>query len=317
MTTEASSCPRLEFDLAKVETNARILVERCADRGLSVTGVTKVLRGLPALASTFTRAGVVAVGDSRVDNLERIEDARSRAGSERRPETVLIRSPMPSQVDRVVRSADVSCNTELEVLRRLSAAAARIDRRHGVIIMVELGDLREGVMVDELSAMVGATLGLGNLTLRGIGTNLACRSGVIPDGENMGRLSALAMSVEAEFGIELDIVSGETPPIWRGCSPPTTAVGSTTCDWGNRSSWASSHCSAGRSTACTSTPSLWSARSSSRSRNLPSPGASSHRRRSDPLAPRRVATPPKRRAAVLGPGSRSWPWADRTPTPRD
>ncbi len=54
--------------------------------------------------------------------------------------------------------------------------------------------------------MVGATLGLGNLTLRGIGTNLACRSGVIPDAENMGRLSALAVSLEAEFGIEVEIV---------------------------------------------------------------------------------------------------------------
>ncbi len=89
-----SACPRLEFDLAKVEANAGTLVDRCAKRGISVTGITKVLRGLPALASTLTLAGVAALGDSRIDNLERIGEARRREGTEDNAETVLVRSPM-------------------------------------------------------------------------------------------------------------------------------------------------------------------------------------------------------------------------------
>ena len=35
--------PRLEIDLDKIHHNARTLVERLAKRGISVTGVTKVV----------------------------------------------------------------------------------------------------------------------------------------------------------------------------------------------------------------------------------------------------------------------------------
>ena len=92
----------------------------------------------------------------------------------------LIRTPMLSQVDRVVNSADISFNTELDVIRDLSSAAKKAKRTHGIVLMVELGDLREGIMPGDLEHTVRETLRLPNIALRGIGTNLACRSGVSP-----------------------------------------------------------------------------------------------------------------------------------------
>ena len=74
--------------------------------------------------------------------------------------------------------------------------------------MVELGDLREGIMPDDLMEIVAETLGLPNIELKGIGTNLACRSGVSPDADNMATLSALADAIEARFGLTLELVSG-------------------------------------------------------------------------------------------------------------
>jgi predicted amino acid racemase len=74
--------------------------------------------------------------------------------------------------------------------------------------MVELGDLREGIMPDDLIALVGETLCLPNIALKGIGTNLACRCGVSPDTRNMAVLSALANLIEATFDLKLEIVSG-------------------------------------------------------------------------------------------------------------
>jgi predicted amino acid racemase len=47
-----------------------------------------------------------------------------------------------------------------------------------------------------------------NIVLEGIGTNLACQSGVAPGVNNMDELSALAGSIEATFGLTVDIVSG-------------------------------------------------------------------------------------------------------------
>ena len=194
--------PRLEIRLDRIHHNASTLVERLAARGVAVTGVTKATLGSPEIAGELLRANVASIGESRIENIETMRDA-SVAG----PFT-LLRSPMPSQADRVVRYADVSLNTELDVIDRLSAAARARGRSHEVILMVELGDLREGIMPGDLEAHVRRTLRFPNIVLRGIGANLACQSGVSPDERNMGELSSLVASIEATFGCAIDIVSG-------------------------------------------------------------------------------------------------------------
>ena len=192
----------MEIDLAKIEHNADVLVRILAERGISITGVTKATLGSAEIAKVWLRAGVSGLGDSRVENLQALRAASIRA------RLTLIRSPMLTQVDVVVRNADVSLNTEIDVIRHLSAAAVQAQRSHGVILMVELGDLREGIMPVDLESIARETLLLPNLTLDGIGTNLACYSGVSPDAANMGELSGLANSIESTFGIDLPTISG-------------------------------------------------------------------------------------------------------------
>lgn len=196
------TAPRLEIRLDRIRHNAQTLVQRLAARGISVTGVTKATLGSPEIARELIAAGVVGIGESRVENIE----AMRRAGVSA-PMT-LVRSPMPSQVDRVVAAVDVSCNSEPDVLAALSAAAHAQGRDHGVVLMVELGDLREGILPADLEVVARQVLELPCLTLRGIGTNLACQSGVSPDQRNMAELSALASALEAALGKRLDIVSG-------------------------------------------------------------------------------------------------------------
>ena len=194
--------PRLEIDLAKIVHNARTLVERLAKWGISVTGVTKVSLGSVEIAEALLCAGVGALGESRIENIEAL-----RRGHVSAP-IYLIRSPMLSQVERIVMHANVSFNTEIEAIKRLSHAAHKLGRSHGVVLMVELGDLREGIMPDDLLEIVRETLRLPNINFKGIGTNLACRCGVSPDSKNMNELSALADSIEATFDLKVEIVSG-------------------------------------------------------------------------------------------------------------
>ncbi|MEN8728728.1 MAG: alanine/ornithine racemase family PLP-dependent enzyme, partial [Desulfuromonadales bacterium] len=196
------SAPRLEIDLRKIHHNARTLVERLGKRSISVTGITKATLGSAEIAATLLEAGVKRLGDSRIENIEAMRSALSAA------EMTLIRSPMLSQAKRVVMSADVSCNTEIEVIKKLSLEAQKAGRTHGVILMVELGDLREGIMPEDVTDTVRETLTLPNIYFKGIGTNLACRSGVSPDSRNMTMLSGLADSIEATLGLSIDIVSG-------------------------------------------------------------------------------------------------------------
>lgn len=194
--------PRLEIDLGKIFHNARTLVERLAGRGISVTGVTKATLGSAEIAATLLQAGVVALGDSRIENIEAMRFAQVPSSM------TLIRSPMLSQVERVVLHADLSFNTEIEIIRELSRAAQRAQRTHGVVLMVELGDLREGIMPDDLIGTVREMRDLPNIVFKGIGTNLACRSGVSPDDGNMAMLSGLAESIEAMLGLRVEMVSG-------------------------------------------------------------------------------------------------------------
>ena len=196
------STPRIDIDLDRVGQNAQELVRRAAARGVSVTGITKAMRGLPALGRVFLAAGVTALGDSRVENIERL-----RADGIDAP-IVLIRSALPSEIVRVVIAADTSCATEVEIVELLSAAAVRADRVHGIMLMVELGDLREGIMPADVPAAIARCLEFPNIEIRGIGTNLACRNGVVPDDRNMGELSDLATAIEAEFDLTLAVVSG-------------------------------------------------------------------------------------------------------------
>lgn len=196
------SAPRLEIDLDKIEYNASVLVGRLMAQGISVTGVTKAFSGAPQIASAMLRGGVTSLGDSRIDNIELMK----RSGLE--AQMILIRSPMISQVDRVVASADISLNTEIDVVNALSAAAVEAGKSHGVVLMVELGDLREGIMIDDVGDAIQAVRKLSNITFMGLGTNLACRNGVSPDDRNMAELSKLADLFTASDGLNLPIVSG-------------------------------------------------------------------------------------------------------------
>lgn len=196
------TAPRLEINLAAITHNARTLVDRLAAKGIRVTGVTKAALGSPGVAKAMLDGGVAGLGDSRVENL-----AVLRAGGMTVPHT-LIRSPMLSQVDEVVRIADISLNTEAVVLEALAVSATHRRTTHAVILMVELGDLREGIAADEVVELARTVDRRADLSLAGLGTNLACHSGVVPDQHKMDELSRLVEQVETACGHAVPVVSG-------------------------------------------------------------------------------------------------------------
>lgn len=196
------TAPRLEIDLQKILHNATTLVARLDEQEITVTAVTKAMLGSPQLAHTLIAAGVSGLADSRIENIE----AMRRAGIA--APITLIRSPMLSQVKRVVAHANISLNSELDTIRSLSLAAQEQNVTHGVVLMIELGDLREGIMPGDVESTVERVLRYPNIDLTGIGSNLACRSGVSPDDINMALLSATADSIESTFNTQLKVVTG-------------------------------------------------------------------------------------------------------------
>ncbi len=193
---------RLEINLDKIKHNATTLIDRLAVNGISVTGITKSILGSAEIVNTLLSAGMNSIGDSRIENIENMRQANVDTSM------ILIRSPMLSQVRRVVANVDISFNTELDVISQLSNISIKLGRIHGIELMVELGDLREGIMPADIHDIVRKVLRMPAILIKGIGTNLACHNGVSPDNKNMSQLSALADSLESTFGIHLDIISG-------------------------------------------------------------------------------------------------------------
>ncbi len=108
----------------------------------------------------------------------------------------------------MVRLADISLNTEPRTLQALSAASVAAGRVHQVLLMVELGDLREGIPLPDVPRIAAAASALPGLDLIGIGCNLACYGGIAPDDDNMAALSRLAADLEKQLDRRLAIISG-------------------------------------------------------------------------------------------------------------
>ncbi len=196
------SAPRLEIDLDKIGHNVRTLRALFGTKGICITAVTKAVLGDPLVAKALVDNGIKAIGDSRITNIRRMKEAGIEA------EFTLTRSPMLSEAEDVVQYADISLNTETAVIKLLSKHATRHGKRHQVILMVELGDLREGIMPPDLGSVVAKTLDLEGIELAGLGTNLACYAGVNPTSKNMAELCDIATLLRNEYDIPLEIVSG-------------------------------------------------------------------------------------------------------------
>ena len=194
--------PYLTIDLDKIEHNARTLVGLCTAHGIQVSGVTKCVCGEPAVAAAMLRGGVMSIADSRLQNIHRLRSAGIHQAN------MLIRLPALSQTDQVVGSVDTSLNSELTVLEALSAAATRRGTVHRVMPMVDLGDLREGVMPEVLIPLTEAAARLPGIRVVGLASNLGCFAGVIPTAENMQQLVDLAAEVAQVLDRTLDWVSG-------------------------------------------------------------------------------------------------------------
>ena len=200
--------PQLEIDRRKLRHNIDEVTHRCAEKGISVAGVIKGMNGLPELIRVYAESGVQMIGSSRI---EQIADA-VRIGEEdpelRKP-TIMIRIPMLSEVPEIVKYCDYSLESEEEVLRALSAEALSQGKVHKVILMAEMGDLREGFVGEDLvKAALTVENDLDGLYLAGVGMNVGCYGSILPTKEKLEEFVGRAEAVEAAIGRKLDIISG-------------------------------------------------------------------------------------------------------------
>lgn len=196
--------PRVEINLQYLKENVAEIVRRCGEYGIDIAGVIKGTTGIPECVKMFEEGGAKIIASSR---LEQIEDAKNYGIN---LPYLLLRVPMMTELPEVVRLADISLNSEIKVLKALNEEAGKQGKKHKVILMADLGDLREGFWDKDEMIEVAVTVEneLTNLELAGVGTNLGCYGSIEATADKLDELVAIAERIEEKIGRTLEYISG-------------------------------------------------------------------------------------------------------------
>lgn len=197
------SYPQLEINLKKLAHNSRTLVEDLRGMGIAVMGVNKVFNGCRQTAEAMIDGEMEVIAESMVGNLKKLEGLPCHKA--------MLRSPGLSEAADVVRYADISLVGSIAVLDALSREAVLQERYHQVMLMVDMGDLREGIWfenLDEIEDALRRILSLPNLSIYGIGTNFGCYGTILATPENTKHFVEIAKRMEKKLNIKFPYISG-------------------------------------------------------------------------------------------------------------
>ncbi|MDF1576709.1 MAG: alanine/ornithine racemase family PLP-dependent enzyme [Bacteroidales bacterium] len=192
----------ITLDKKKLEANFLYLDKLFEKRNIRWTVVSKILSGNRMFMSELLSLGVRQIADSRISNLKTIKSMDPDI------ETMYIKPPAKRSISSVVKYADISMNTEIETIKLLSEEAHNQGKTHQIIIMIELGELREGVLGEEFIEFYSSVFKLKNIEVVGIGTNLTCLYGVLPNQDKLIQLCLYEQLIEARFNKQIPYVSG-------------------------------------------------------------------------------------------------------------
>jgi predicted amino acid racemase len=199
--------------MAELEINSKKIIENIAmmnslfsDHGIEWSLITKILSGhkatLEKILLTDEIKKVHSIGESRLTNLKQIKEISPDIV------TMYIKPPAPELAEDIVANANISLNTSLETIKQLNKAAKKLKKVHRIIVMIELGELREGVVRENVENFFKSVLELSNIRIDGIGTNLGCMYGVEPTYDKLIQLSLYKQILESRFNIKLNLISG-------------------------------------------------------------------------------------------------------------
>ncbi len=192
----------LVVDVAKFRENVRTVAGWCRKRGIGIAYVTKCTLADPVLSQAAMAEGAALFADSRLLNMERLPQGLPR---------LMLRIGCPEEAEDIVRQADISLQSEIATIRAMGQAARSQGRRHKVVLMIDLGDLREGIFFENTQGILDAAEAVvreEGLELYGVGTNLTCFGGIMPSRENLGVLTDIADDLRRRFTLPLPFVSG-------------------------------------------------------------------------------------------------------------
>lgn len=194
--------PRLEINIPKLKKNLKAISNLLKKNNLTLTMVTKAYCADKHIVSELAKTNLIDyLADSRIENLENLKEINIPK--------ILLRIPMLSEISKLIDYVDISFNSEYETIKKINDVAKKKDKIHKIVVMVDLGDLREGFFEEkDLFENIEKIKKLENISIIGIATNLTCYGAVLPSEENLSRLVNIAEKLKTEYKLDIQMVSG-------------------------------------------------------------------------------------------------------------
>lgn len=189
--------PQIRVRLDAIRENTRSLADRFEG---DLAAVTKGVSGDRSIAGAMLDGGADLLADSRIENLRSLDQRYDVP-------LLLLRPPMTGDLEVVATTADYSVHTEYETLERLDATVGRLGATHGAVIMVDVGDRREGVLVDNLRSALSRMDDLAAIDITGIGVNFACMNGLQATERKIAEIREIRARAERILDRSLSTVS--------------------------------------------------------------------------------------------------------------
>ena len=194
--------PALQVNLSKIVHNVKMMKELCSNKDIDICIVTKGFCAELPIVQAIVNSGVNFLADSRIANIIKVKNVLPNV------RYMLVRIPKISEAKEVVQYADISLQSQLEIIRAYSYTAKSLGKVHDIILMVDVGDLREGVLPENVLETVKDILQLTGVRLVGVGTNVGCYGGIMPTKENTEILVKVKNDIKENFGLDLKYISG-------------------------------------------------------------------------------------------------------------
>lgn len=207
----------ITLETKKLANNFHHLNDYFKSHNIDWSIVTKILCGNKKYLTELLDLGIKQYSDSRISNLKMIKNLDANA------QTIYIKPPAKGVIQEVVTYADISMNTDFHTIEMLSAEAVKQNKIHKIIIMIDLGELREGVMREDFVDFYAKVFEMKNIEVVGLGTNLACLYGVKPNNDKLLQLCLYKQLIELKFNVKIPFISGGSsvtiPLIKQGTLP--------------------------------------------------------------------------------------------------
>jgi ornithine racemase len=184
----------------KLRHNLSFIRGICRKAGLQPVWITKGCQAHPEILKLLAETPGEMIGDVSPANLAK---ARKLVTGK----LMMVQLPDPDKAAAIGTGTDVWLVSDPAHARMIAAAARRQGSLPELVLMVDVGNRREGVMPDRAVNTAAAIQAVEGIALTGLGTSVGCYGGYRAGLADMRQLVTIAENVEAKLDCRFDILS--------------------------------------------------------------------------------------------------------------